>query len=197
LNEPDTRQKEMSKLRARMVIPKMIENGGKSLSQAMIDVGYSRGYAHNPHKWDRTKTAKQCLEEYLPDELIHKRHEELVNAGYLQHYYFPKPAPEKVRQGKKWMMVEKNELTNEEIREIIESQDGCRLTYVKRDYGGAFAYFTAPDSKARKDGIDMAYKRKGSYAPEELDVKMRKYQELSDVELSTVIKKAKEKLIRK
>jgi len=195
------------KLRARAAAKILSDNLGKkakgsgnramSVSAAMRAAGYSPSYCKQPQEWDRTKTAKQCLEEFLPDELIHTRHNENLSASFLQHYYFPKPTPEKKRVGKKWITEQKNDLSNEEIKEIVESQPGCKLTYIKRDFGGAWAYFTAPDSKSRNTAIDMAYKRKGSYKPDKLNIKLREYEELSDEELAARIKRAKDKLLRK
>jgi len=182
----------MSKIMAKEAISKMVENGGKSrkrisTSKALEAVGYSPAYAHNPQKFLNTKTAKELLKEYLPDELITQRHAELLGAAEIQHYVFPK-LKEKGRSVS---------LTNADIRTIVESVPGCRLIYVKRDFMGAWAYFQAPDCKSRRDAIDMAYKRKGDYAAEKVDIIKRKYQHLSNADLMALRRALIEKIKNK
>jgi hypothetical protein len=169
----------MGKIRAKKAIKKMVENGG-NVSKALTAVGYKPAYAKNPQKFLKTKTAQELMDEYLPDELIAERHNELANAGEIGHYVFPKIEGQKVKKGKKEAHPE---LTNDEIREIVESVPGCRLTYVKRDWLGAHAFFVQPDNRSRKDAIDMAYKLKGKYAPEQISITRRKYQDLTNEEL--------------
>jgi hypothetical protein len=170
----------MSKLRAKMAIQKMVEKGGKPMpmSKALIAVGYSPAYAHNPQKFANSKTAQQLMDQYLPDELIAKTHQELLTAGTIQHYCFPKLSDHAKKSDFK------GELTNDEIKKIVESVPGCRLIYVKRDFMGAWAFYEAPDTKSRRDAVDMAYKRKGDYAAEKIELTKRKYQDLSNKELA-------------
>ncbi len=173
-----------------MAIKKLVESGGKSMSAAMLSVGFSPAYAKNPQKFLKTKTAQELLDEYLPDEMVAMRHSELLNAGEIQHYIFPKLSDEMAKDKKrKGVKIKKNELTNKEIKEIVESVPGCRLIYVKRDFMGAWAFFSAPDGRIRKDAIDMAYKRKGDYAPDKIQVSRGKYSELTNAELAALEKK--------
>jgi hypothetical protein len=44
---------------------------------------------------------------------------------------------------------------------------------------------------------DMGYKLRGKYAPEQIDLTTRKYEQLSDVELAAIIKKQKDKLLNR
>ena len=170
-----------------MVLDKMMENGGSkkglAVSKAMLEVGFSPAYSKNPQKFTRTKTFKELMDEYLPDELIAEKHNELLNAAEIQHYLFPK-IEEKIYTSKKGKAkISRSTLTNAEIREIVQSVPGCRLIYVKRDSIGAWAYFQSPDSKSRKDAVDMAYKLRGNYSPDKIELTKRKYQHLSDEEL--------------
>lgn len=179
---------------AKEAISKMVENGGKGkkrmpASKALDAVGYSPAYAKNPKKFFNTKTVKELLKEYLPDELLAIRHAELLDAAEIQHYVFPK-----IKSGKGKRDIT---LTNAEIKTIVESVPGCRLIYIKRDFMGAWAYFQAPDTKSRKDAIDMAYKRKGDYAAETLNIVQRKYQNYSNAELMALKKALIEKIKNK
>jgi hypothetical protein len=182
----------MGSRRAKLVYRKMSENVGKkplSTSAAMRAVGYSPSYSENPQRFLATKTAKELEKLYLPDELIAMRHAELLGAAEIQHYVFPK-----IKSGKGNKTAS---LTNAEIKTIVESVPGCRLIYVKRDFMGAWAYFQTPDCKSRKDAIDMAYKRKGTYSPEKIDIIQRKYQSLSNAELMEYRRKLIEKIRNK
>lgn len=207
----------MGKILAKKAILKMAENvgnGGKpmAMSKALAAVGYSPSYSDNPQRFLRTKTAQELLEEYLPDELIAKRHSELLDAGEIQHYLFPsiketvveeekEPQPNggalKRKKKKPAKHIKKMELTNEEIKMIVESVPGCRLIYVKRDWTGAWAFFSSPNTRSRKDAIDMAYKRKGDYAAEKVELTKRKYQDLSNAELMALEAKLKGFLLKK
>ena len=69
----------MSILKQKKVINKMIENGG-CVSSAMRDAEYSKAYARNPHKLLATKTFQALLDKYLPDNLLAKKHRELLDA---------------------------------------------------------------------------------------------------------------------
>lgn len=187
----------MSKMQAKRVYEKLAENGGKSVSAAMRAVGYSPEYARQPQKFLRTKTAQELEQEYLPDELIATKHRELLEAGEIQHYVFPKGGGARVKAKGKTRASRESGLTNAEIKTIVESVPGCRLIYVKRDYMGAWAFFEAPDHRSRERAIDMAYKRKGTYAPEQINITRRKYQGLSNAELVAKKKKLKDFLLKK
>jgi hypothetical protein len=176
----------MSRIKAKMVFDKIVEKKGKcGVSKAMRDVGFSPRYAHNPQQFLKTKTAQELMKEYLPDELIAKKHNELLNAAEIQHYIFPHEP-------------KKKQLSNEEVKEIVESVPGCRLIYVKRDkFSGTTAYFQAPNGKIQKDAVDMAYKLFGSYAAEKIELTKRKYQDLTDEELVAKRKALRDVLLKK
>ncbi len=181
----------MSKIRAKMAMKKMVENGG-NVSKALKAVGYSPAYAKNPQKFTNTKTAKELMDEYLPDELVAKIHKELLTAGEIQHYCFPN-----LSKGGKKNAGGSGELTNDEIKQIVESVPGCRLIYVKRDSFGAWAFFESPDTKSRKEAIDMIYKLRGSYSAEKIELTKRKYQDLSNADLMALQKKLSNHLLKK
>ena len=176
-----------------MALKKIVENRG-NVSKALREVGYSTNYSKNPDQFTKTKTFQALIDEYLPDELITKTHRELMTAGEIQHYCFPKL--KEINKNKKSNKQE-GELTNDEIRAIVESVPGCRLIYVKRDFMGAWAFFEAPDTKSRKDAVDMAYKLRGSYSAEKIELTKRKFQDLSDEELMAREKAMKQFLLKK
>ena len=53
-----------------------------------------------------------------------------------------------------------------------------------------------PDNAARNKAVEMAYKLRGNFAPEQIELTKRKYQNLSNSELAALIKQAKEVLLK-
>ena len=56
----------------------MVENGGYK-KDVMKNAGYSNAIVNNPKKVTESKGWDELLEEYLPDDLITKRHKWLIN----------------------------------------------------------------------------------------------------------------------
>lgn len=196
----------MGKIRAKLAMKHIVENRGKSVSNSMVEAGYSPKYAHNPNQFTKTKTFIELMDEYLPEEMIAKRHDELANAGEIAHYTFPAVIkdqsvdnPNKRAGGKIKAKRPVGEcISDAEIKTIVESVPGCKLIYIKYDafQGGKMAFYQAPDSRSRKDALDMAYKLRGKYAPEQINITRRKYQDLTNEELIAK-KKALQDFLRK
>ncbi len=158
------------------------EGRRKSMRKILKENGFSDTVADHPtEKFLQGKTAQELMAIYLPDSLIYKRHGELMSAAEIQHYVFPKFIGLKGKGAR----TKAKQVSDEEIKAIVESVAGCRLIYIKRDdYIGAVAFFQAPDSKNREKALDMAYKLKGNYAAEKIELTKRKYQDLSNKELA-------------
>lgn len=69
------------KTRIKRVFEKVIENGGKSVSGAMREVGYSAATATNPQKITESKSWEMLMDEYIPESLIAKTHKEAFEAN--------------------------------------------------------------------------------------------------------------------
>ena len=68
------------RIRAKKVLDKIIETEGKiSMNKAMIEAGYSKSTAHNPQYLVKSQVWKDLLEEFLPDDLLLRKHKELLN----------------------------------------------------------------------------------------------------------------------
>ena len=186
-----------------------VGKGGKRLSigKAMREAGFSPVYANNPQRMTRTKEWKDLVEEFMPDSLLAETHHSLLTAGEVQHYVFPaiikkrsvKNADKEAPTNKiKAQDPEAEALPDNEIQAIVESVPGCKLIYIRYEQflGGKVAYYQAPDSKSRKDALDMAYKLRGKYAAEKIDVRS-KYSDLSNKELAERIAKLKAYLTKK
>lgn len=64
-------------IRQKKVLKEMLANDGK-LEPAVRKAGYSKNYAR-AGRFQKTKTWKDLLEEYLPDDELQKKHKQLLN----------------------------------------------------------------------------------------------------------------------
>lgn len=162
------------------------KKGGKkpSMSKVMVECGFSETYSHNPQKLKGTETWQELWGMFLPKSKVSIRHGELLDYAGIEHYVFPSTG-----RGKR-----KKELSNEEIKKIVESVPGCRLIYIKPDfYAGKVAFFQSPDGKIRVNAVDMAYKVYGAYAAEKIAF-VDPLDELSNAELAELEKELIKKI---
>lgn len=169
----------------------------RSVKQAAIKAGYSESYA-DTGRFTKTKTWQQILDEVLPEAFLAEKHKELITSGYIQHYIFPWVGDQEVEEAqepqghggslKRKKAKKKRGLTHEEIKAIVERVPGCKLIYIKEDkYMGQVAFFQAPDNKTQKDALDMAYKLRGTFAPEKHAVFATGLENLSDADLDRAL----------
>ena len=125
----------------------VVENGGKSASSAIRKAGYGKSMSRNPQKLTKTKTWEDLMEEFMPESLISKVHNEQMSAT--------KPV---VIAGKVKMF---------------------------------------PDNDARLKATDMGIKLRGKYAPDQITLTKRKYQDLSNTDLMALQNKLKDFLTKK
>jgi hypothetical protein len=71
----------MATLKQKRTIKALLENDGKSVSQAMKDAGYSKASAKNPQRLTRSKTWAELMEKHFPDDLLSKVIEEGLQAN--------------------------------------------------------------------------------------------------------------------
>jgi|TARA_R100001530_G_C4303781_1_gene151194 hypothetical protein len=69
----------MATIKQKKAIKKIVENGG-NISKAMRDVGYSEETAKTPQKLTNSKGWNELMEEYLPDDVLAKVHNEGLKA---------------------------------------------------------------------------------------------------------------------
>jgi len=160
---------------------KVVENGG-NVSQAMIEAGYSPNTAHTPQKLTQSKGWDELMAEFLSDAELQEKHRELLNATKVEHMTFPLgPKTDKERDVLEALPPEiktvmeaqqelaRTTLTDEEITDLLKTVS-CVVQRIVHGQTARHVYYWAADSKARKDALDMAYKLKGRYATEKVDV---------------------------
>jgi len=89
----------------------------------------------------------KSIQDSLPDDLLAEHHNKLFKQVQTSYFAFPKSMSDK---------------------EIIEhvNANGIDVITVRESDKGKLAFYTIPDANAIKNGLDMAYKLKGSYAAE-------------------------------
>lgn len=88
----------------------------------------------------------EAIAKVLTKEEIANKHKQLLNLKTLEKAPF------------------NHQLEDEEIKDIVESQ-GFKFIGTKRFMLNAVVYFAVPDGQAIKNGLDLAYKLFGTYAP--------------------------------
>ncbi len=133
--EPTQKQKLLAK--------KMVENGGKSLSKSMKDVGYSDAYASNPQKLKKTQGWQSIMDKYFSDTKLGKKHAQLLEARSIEHYTFP------------------NSMTDKQIIDtILEGAPGSKVINIQRNQAWARAHFSVPDNITQFKSLELGYKVK-------------------------------------
>jgi hypothetical protein len=72
----------MATIRQKKAFDKTLENGG-NVSKAMKESGYTDAMAKNPHKLTNSDGWKELMNEYLPDDLLAKKHQQFITEGNL------------------------------------------------------------------------------------------------------------------
>lgn len=162
-------------LKHKMVLDKMLGKGGNkpmSLGKAMREVGYKENYADNPQRLTQTDSWETLIEKHLPDSSLTKKHEELLNARQVEYFVFPK------------------KMKDEEIEDKVNSA-GLKVIVIREAVMGKMAFYSIDNSKAKKDALDMAYKLKSKYAPEEHNLKFKGFSktQLIDAIMGKIVKK--------
>lgn len=137
-------------IKQKKAIKIMGENGGV-VSAAMIAAGYSPATAKNPEKLTKSQGFKTLGAE-IPNSLVIKKHFDLLQQKQLSYFVFNKDMPD------------------EEIKDHLLA-NGLEVISIRPSDKGKMAFYSLNDATAIAKGLDMAYKLKGSYAPEKHDLK--------------------------
>lgn len=167
------------------VVQKVRKGTKVSISKEMRDSGvYSESMSKKPDKLTKSKGWNILLETHLGDDLLAETHHGLLKSTTLDHMTFP---PFNAVKAKKEVVTpvtlpsdtgdienvgEKfgEQLNDQEIRDLLASVN-CQVRKIVHGELARHVYYWCADNRARKDGLDLAYKLKGKYAPEKrLDV---------------------------
>ncbi len=159
-----------------------VKSGGKmgkiSVSKEIRESGvYGKKVIKNPQLLTKSQGWQTLVNTFLSDELLSQTHHDLLKSTTLSHMTFPlgcetveekeafynKKREDAEKSGKEYKHVDI--LSDEEIKDLLLSVN-CTVKKIVHGEQARYVYFWSADNRARKDGLDMAYKLKGNYAPE-------------------------------
>lgn len=116
-----------------------------------------------------------------------------IEVGYSQSVA---DSPDKVTKSASWKSLMNKYLPEELIaqkhQELLNAEE---IVFIPR--GSKILERKRPDFTARKAGVEMGYKLRGSYAAEKVEIERRKFQDMTDEELAVAIAEAKKVLFKK
>ncbi len=147
--------------KAARTIKILLEKGGISVGEAMRQAGYAETTSQDPSKLTRTTAYVEAMNRAgLDTESLASVHRSLVYARITECTKFP------MVYGRK---NKKKQITDEQIKAIIECDGYSELLYIIDDKFNhqRLAYFSKPDKDARGQGLNLAMKARGDFAPVE------------------------------
>lgn len=108
---------------------------------------------------------EQAVTEALSDTLLNDSHVKLFKQKQLAYFTFPK------------------NMEDEEIKNHVEA-NGLQLIVIRPSDKGKLAFYSIDDAQAISKALDMGYKIKGKYAPEEKSVTV-KVEKLGEIQEAT------------
>lgn len=138
----------MATLKQKLAASKMsenIRNGklAKPMGQILRESGYSESVCKHPDRVMSTNGFQKLIGQYIPEEGLTEKHSELLDAVTLGHFTFP------------------NSMSDETIKEVIETVPEWILINVERNPKYAKANFSRPDNATRLKSLKLAYKLHG------------------------------------
>jgi len=143
----------------------------------------------------------EAIQEALPDEILGQKHRALLESTTLDHMTFPlgprdEKQREEINESRRLDSLQHNKplkledgVSDEEIKSML-SDVNCKVRRIEHGEHARHVYFWAPDNRAVKDALDMAYKLKGKYAPDKhINLNLNK-----DIEPNERLKKLADKL---
>lgn len=107
----------------------------------------------------------KAIAERLDDDKLEKAHNSLLDAVRLDYFVFP------------------STMHDNEIEEHVSAQ-GLTVINIRPTQKGKMAFFSLPDGSARSKGLELAYKLKGSFAPDKhisVNVELEATPEIKDL----------------
>lgn len=161
---------------ASAVQSKIIENPTISVGDAMREVGVSEFAATHPATLTKSKEWAELLDVYLPQGELLDTHKGLLRASSIDHMVFADgPRDEaaaltwintkNAKTEGEYLFTRYDVLSDDDIR-VMLAEKNCEVRRISRTENSRHVYFWSPDSRARKDALDMAYKLRGTYAAE-------------------------------
>lgn len=199
----------MATSRQRKAVKNTLENirsdKPKPMGVILQESGYSLAVSTVPSLVTESKGFKELFLQGITDLELVNKHKELLNATRLDHMTFPLGPREELIDEDDGILEDDDEvgaehttLTDEEIKEMLQSVN-CTVRRIVHGKSARHVYFWSIDNRALKDGLDLAYKIKGTYAAEKkiiLDLTPTSDPDLDKIR-AEFNEKAKQKIIDK
>jgi hypothetical protein len=124
-----------------------LENGGKSVSGAMREAGYTAASASTPKKLTESKGWAELMDKYLPDKKLAETHKKLLSAKRVEHMVFP------------------TSIEDDEIKKLLRSV-GCTVRKIQQGEQAKHCWYWAPNTQANLAAVELGYKVKGKLKPD-------------------------------
>lgn len=161
---------------------------GMSQYRAMLKAGYSKGYARTS-EIKEMKGWQELMDKYLPEEKIVKALDYLIDHTDIKEKRFSMDlTEEKVEKALEKLGYSEDDyviVPDKEIKNV--AGDIVEIPYWK-------VLMKIRDPNAISNGTEKAIKMRGRYAPDQLEVKMDKWDEMDDEELNKRILELEEQL---
>ncbi len=170
----------MATIKQKNAIENIVENRG-NVSKGMRDAGYADKTVKNPSNLTESKAWEEIMEDVLPDENLAEIHRQQLNSTRIDHMVFPLgpkgedddnfsgAKPDKDKETKNEIEVERTTLTDEEIIDMLAAVN-CTVKRIVHGQTARHVYFWSPDNMARDKALDKAYKLKGHYKAEKKEL---------------------------
>lgn len=156
------------------------------MGQVLASVGYGIGVQNQPGRITGTEGFKALLEQYLPEDMLAKKHVQLLNATRMDHMVFPlgpkdeddinfsgarvtkedEGEDEGDRDSEREEFKERTTLTDQEIIEML-AEVNCKVRRIVHGNTARHVYFWSADNIARDKALDKAYKLRKRYGEEQ------------------------------
>ena len=144
----------------------------RTMGEILLDAGYSKDVAERPSTVTESDGYKELMQQYLPDNKLLKKHEELTSAKRLDHMVFPlftgedddEPdeslEPQAHGGALKRFKKQGSTLTDDDIIEMLKDVN-CTVRKIVHGQTSRHVYFWSPDNQTQLKAVDLAYKLKG------------------------------------
>lgn len=154
----------MPTLKQKKVAELIVKNKG-NVSKSMREAGYSPASAKNPERVTKSKGWNELLGEYIPEETLAKELRALLDSREAKWFTFP------------------TRMKDTDIKKMVED-NGFTVITIRPSPIGKMAWYSLPNSRAKKDALELSFKLLGKFAPEQIELTKRKYQDLSNKDLN-------------
>ena len=165
--------------RQKLAVMLLVENGGNK-GKAIRDAGYSEAMAKTPDKVFGSEGVQALMESIgVTPQSVMKVIARHTNARKPVHMVFPTYNPEKALEWQaqsdvdlvdRSQKIQKSQMTDEDIREFIEGNNGVVFKITHSDQA-RHVYYWHDDAKAQLKAAEMFKDMLGFDAPKKVDLK--------------------------